>query len=152
MIDNIGHQGFYKITKRYKDGKIEVEVKNAITSLAVNKYVKALTGVSTDLEIKYLAIGNGNKAIDNADQLLDNEIFRTFYQFRTETANNELTVEFTITDAEAVGQWEELGIFVGSSATGTADTGLMLSRVLYSDEKTNLEEITIQYISRFLRV
>lgn len=152
MIDNIGHQGIYKITKRYKDGKIETEVKNAITSLAVNKYVKALTGVATDLEIKYLAIGNGNKVIDNADQALDNEIFRTFYQFRTETANNELTVEFTITDAEAVGQWEELGIFVGSTATGTADTGLMLSRVLYSDEKTNLEEITIQYISRFLRV
>ena len=152
MIDILGHSGTYIITKKYKNGIIKREVKNAVTNSAISKMARMFLGENSDLEIKYLAVGNGNTPIDNNDTILDNEIFRTFYQIRTQSANNEVTIEFTITDAEAVGQWEELGIFVGSTATSTANTGVMLSRVLYSDEKTALEEITIQYISRFLRV
>ena len=49
-----------------------------------------------------------------------------------------------ITPAEAVGAIEELGWFAGAAAGAGAGTGIMISRVLYSRVKTNLESLQIE--------
>ena len=154
MIDNYGYQGYFKIKRKYIDGTERTEtIKNAITDVAINQLIGTLLGDAPDLEIKYLAIGTGSAPINNADTQLGTEIFRTPPTTApTETANNEVTTIFTVLDSEAVANWKEIGIFVGASATSTANTGTMLSRILYDEEKTALEEVEITRIDRIVRV
>jgi hypothetical protein len=154
MIDKYGHQGIFRIIKKNKGtGEIKTtEIFNAITDLALNKEINILVGTDPDMAIKYLAIGTSATTINNADIKLGTEIFRTQFQSQVQTANNEITTEFTVLDSEAVATWQELGVFCGSLATSTADSGTMLSRILYTDTKTSLEEITIQRIDRIIRV
>ena len=137
MIENIGWQGKFVI--KTKDG-IEV-INNRITNLALNKLRDALNGVASDLEIKYLALGTSNTAIDDTDTQLGTEIFRT--QFTTKAVSDFGKIESTaiVLETEAVGSIREIGIFAGSTATSTVNSGVMISRILWTREKTGLESI-----------
>ena len=152
MTNTQKHIGEFHITARYKDGREETHViKNRITNVALNKFVNILNGTDPDMEIKYCAVGTDNTAINDNDTTLGNEIFRTQDLSSSQTATGEFTSTFAILDAEAVGTWAELGIFCGSTATATADTGTMLSRVLFNFEKTSLVEVDITRVDKQVR-
>ena len=121
--------------------KEETVVKNRLMNAALDEMIKVLQGQSTDMEIKYLALGTGNTAITDTDTTLDTEIFRTADQSLTKTDTGELTSLFIVLDSEAVAAIEEIGVFGGTTATATADTGTLISRILWSRNKTATEEI-----------
>ena len=128
-----------------------VEINNRIMDAALDELIKVLQGLSTDLKIEYMALGTGNTAITNSDTQLVTEIFRTAPISETKTATGTLRTIFTVLDSEAVAQIEEIGIFGGSTATGTADTGTLISRILWSRNKTANEEIQFTRTDRMVR-
>lgn len=137
-----------KFVIQTKDG-IEV-VNNKVMDGALNGLVKALQGTS-NIQIKYLALGTSSAAITNTDTKLGNEIFRTPISNQELSGIGELTTDFIVLDSEAVGSIKEMGIFGGSTATSTKDSGVLISRILWSREKTSSEEINIKRIDRIGR-
>lgn len=131
------HAGEYIIES--SDG-VEV-IKNMITDAGLAAMAKTLMG-EPDVQIKYLALGTSDAAVTGAETQLGAEIFRTAITDISRAAN-VVTSTFYILSGEAIGQIEEIGIFIGSAASDTADSGTLLSRVLWSHEKTMDEEITI---------
>jgi hypothetical protein len=144
MTENIGWHGEYAIRVVNKEtGEVTEEVKiNRVMNTVLDKLRSVLEGVAPNLEIKYLALGTGNTAIADTDSVLDTEIFRTLYVARDNTiGTGKISHTFVVLDSEAVGTIEEIGIFGGSTASGTVDTGTLISRILWHKIKTNQEEI-----------
>ena len=125
--------------------KERVRFKNLITTVGLNLIRNALAGTLatiTDAEVRYIAVGDDNTAPALTDTVLGNEVFRKARTSYTVGAGL-LTTIWYIAPAEAVGAIEEMGWFCGPTATAAADSGSMLSRVLYSRVKTNLESIKV---------
>ena len=142
--DVIGHLGQYNI-KVIQDGEVveEVDFTNLITNAYLDELAKIPQGIAPDFELKYIAIGTGSTAPSVTDTQLETEIFRKQVTSQSKTGTGKVTTIFVIIDSEAVATWGEIGIFVGSTATGTVNSGVLASRVLYSRSKTSLEEIQI---------
>lgn len=153
MKENTSYQGTFIIeTKDLQTGEIKTEVvKNKIMDTVLSQLIGALQGNSPNLEIKYCALGTSNTPITVLDTKLGNEIFRTPIVSQSGTATGEVTTDFLVLATEAVGSIEEIGIFGGSTATSTKDTGTLISRILWSKTKTNSEELTIKRIDKILR-
>jgi len=151
--DLLGWSGSFVIkSTNLKTGEVtENTVKNRITNTALQAIINILDNVDPDLDIKYLAIGTDNTPLNDNDTQLGNEIFRTQFLTSNNSATGQFTTTFAVLDNEAVGQWEEIGIFCGNSATSTANTGTLLSRILFSRNKSNLEEIDISRIDTVTR-
>jgi len=154
MINEIGYKGQFviKVKNKITGETTEEIINNRIMNAALNKLVEVLEGNAPDLEIKYLAVGTGNTAITDTDTQLATEIFRTEPVVdTTRTATGQAETEFVLLDSEAVAQIEEIGIFCGSTAGAGANTGTLLSRILWSKNKTNSEEISIKRVDRMVR-
>ena len=128
-----------------------VEINNRIMDAALDELIKVLQGLPVDLEIEYMALGTNNTAITNTDTQLGTEIFRTPPISETKTATGTLRTVFTVLDSEAVAQIEEIGIFGGSTAGAGANTGTLISRILWSRNKTANEEIQFTRTDRMTR-
>lgn len=150
MKENMQCAGTFIIeSKDVKTGQIKQEiVKNKVMDSVLNKLIGVLQGTAPDLQIKYLALGTSNTAVTTNDTKLGAEIFRTAVVSQSATNTGEITTEFVILDNEAVGTIEEIGIFGGTTATLVADTGTLISRILWHKEKTNSEELSIKRIDK----
>lgn len=136
-----GWLGEYQVTITQKNGKTETQsIKNRITNAGLNLIRDALNGDVNDLEIKYIALGSSAKAINDNDTTLDNEQFRKNFIQKTKTGVGRLQSTALIQDNEAVFHIRELGIFAGD-ATDSVNSGVMISRILYDRNKTELESI-----------
>ena len=146
MDDKRGRKGYFDI-KVYRNGKLYKHdiIKNIITDVALNKEIEILLGNAPDLQIKYMAFGTDNTTPTASDTMLGAESDR----FPPTTAFSRISVGVTegsvfLTSSDLVGvSIREIGVFCGSTATATADTGTMLSRILWSFEKTANDEIEI---------
>lgn len=139
----------YNISKGTCKKKI---IFNRIMNTGLDQLSETLLGNATDLEIKYLAVGTDNTPITDTDTQLGAEIFRTPPQAGpTKLGTGTIETEFILLDNEAVGSIREVGIFVGSTATSTVNTGTLLTRILWNYEKSNSEEIIIKRIDRIVR-
>ncbi len=116
---------------------------NQITTAGHDLLASALGGV--DAEIRYLAWGNGTVAPSAADTALGNELGRKVVTTQTSGAagSGEYVTTTYLGPNDANVQIEELGWFAGASASATAGSGVMVARVLYSRNKTNLESIQV---------
>lgn len=153
MINEINWSGQFIIkVKNLKTGEEKTEViKNKVMDNVLNQLIGSLQGINPNIEIEYLALGTSNTPVTTSDTKLGNEIFRTPIINQELTATGELTTDFVVLDTEAVGSIREMGIFGGSAATSTKDSGVLISRILWSREKTNSEEINIKRIDRIGR-
>jgi len=141
---NLGWKTNIKITSRYKDGRVEVDhVKNIITNDGLNMLKDGMLGNVTDLEIKYLAWGSDSTAPAVGDSTLVAETGRKQVTSKSSGGNGILDTVTTINNDQAVEQIEELGWFAGVNASASADTGILVARVLYSRNKTNLESVQV---------
>lgn len=118
-------------------------IKNRITNAGLNLLRNALNGEVTSCEIKYLALGTSSATVSDTDTQLGAEIFRAPFVTTTKPDIGQLEKTVVILDNEAVAPIEEIGIFAGLTASSTTNSGIMISRVLYSRNKTNLESIQI---------
>jgi hypothetical protein len=148
MIEsNTGWQGTFIIKTKDKEEIIHNKIMNA----ALDELIKVLQGQVTDLEVKYLALGSGNTPVTNNDTTLNNEFFRTQFTDITKTNTGELTSLAIVLEAEAIGTIEEIGIFGGSSATTSLNSGVLISRILWHRVKTSSDEIQFTRIDRMVR-
>ena len=143
-IDVASHLGKFNLVIK-ENGVIveEVDFTNLITNAYLDELAKIPQGQTPDLEIKYVAIGTGTTTPTVTDTTLETEIFRKQVTSQSKTGTGEVTTIFVIIDSEAVATWGEIGIFASSTATASADSGVLISRVLYTRNKTALEEIQI---------
>ena len=138
--------------KDKRTGEIKTEkVHNRLMNASLQELVKPLTGVAANLEIKYLALGTGSTAVTDNDAALATEIFRVADTSLSANATGQVTSEFVVLDSEATGNITEIGIFGGSSATLTANVGILISRILWTHTKTSSEEITFRRIDTLTR-
>jgi hypothetical protein len=138
-MNDIGWAGKFEIIT----GDERFLINNLITDIGLNLLRDALNGDVTTCEIKYLALGTSSAAVSDTDTQLGGEIFRTIFVSTTKPDIGELQKTALILENEAVAQIEEIGIFAGVTATTAANSGIMISRVLYSRNKTNLESLQI---------
>lgn len=154
MMD-IGWIGTFEIFAKSKDDEQFVlidTIKNTITDNGLNLLREALRSSTYDSEIKYIAVGNSSASVSTSDTTLGNETFRKPVFSKSATTTGSVQTIAILDDSEAVGQIYEIGIFAGSTASTTKDSGIMLSRILYSRNKTNLESLQIQRTDTIGRV
>lgn len=130
--------------KNNDDWQHEATINNTITNSGLNLLREALRGTITDAQIKYVAVGTSSAAVTVSDTQLGAEIFRKPVYSRTAGTNGVLVTIAILEDSEAVANIQEIGIFAGSTASATTNSGIMISRILYSRNKTNLESVQIQ--------
>ncbi len=125
--------------------------KNLLTTVGFNMMRDGLYGPggAQDLEIKYMAIGDDNTAPTIADTTLGNETFRKARTSQSKPADAQQRYVQYIAPAEAAGVIEEFGWFAGPAAGAGADSGIMVSRTLYSRTKTALESLQIERTDTF---
>lgn len=138
------HGQFDVYIKSGDDWQHEATINNTITNSGLNLLREALRGTITDAQIKYIAVGTSSAAVTVSDTQLGAEIFRKPVYSRTAGTNGVLVTIAILEDSEAVANIQEIGIFAGSTASATTNSGIMISRILYSRNKTNLESVQIQ--------
>ena len=143
---HIGIYQIWEINKYTKEKKQIDEIVNLLTNECLDREVQIFAGVTPDVQIKYVALGDNNTAPAATDTILYNEQFRTPFVSQTKTDTGELTTDFYVTDVEANFEFEEMGIFAGAAASATENSGILLSRVLYNYTKTSSIEILIRRV------
>lgn len=123
---------------------------NTITNAGKNLMRDALNGAVTDAQIKYMGVGTNNTAPAVTDTQLGAESMRKAVTSRDNTVGtgqNKTTVY--LAPGEANIAIAELGWFAGSGASGAANSGVMVARVLYSHTKTSGESISVARTDSF---
>jgi hypothetical protein len=156
ISEAIHYTGEWEIKiKNVETGEIKIEkAKNRIVNNGLDELIKGLVySTYNDLKIRKLAVGSSSTAISNYDTALYGETFRCSpsvepYHYSVGT----VATEFVIQTTEANGTIEEIGIFISPTATVTANTGILLSRMLWHHIKTSAEEITFTRLDSMQRV
>lgn len=103
--------------------------------MAINRTIRVqmlqgtYAGAITDLDIKYFAFGTGTTAAADTQTRLVTESFRKFYTKKTLINSSTLQTVCSVGPGEANFTIREIGVFCGASATASANSGIMLSRV-----------------------
>ncbi len=139
------------VTARDLQGQITdvTRLHNLLTTAGLNMERNGLYGDVSDLEVKYMGIGDDSTTPALADTTLGNETFRKARTSQSKPADGAVLYTQYVAPAEAVGAIEEMGWFAGAAAGAGADTGIMIARVLYTRTKTNLESLQIERTDTF---
>jgi len=153
LNNEFGHTGKYRIKtiNKLNGTSYEEEIKNRLMDNTLDELLKVLQGTATDLEIKYLALGTDSTAITDTDAALGTEVFRVALTDITKTGTGELTSLAVVLDSEAVATIEEIGLFAGAAASAAADSGTLVSRILWHRVKSNSEELQFTRIDTIVR-
>ena len=129
-------------------------IHNAIMNVGFNMLRDFLMGDVADGEIKYVALGSDNTAVAVAQTTLVAEEERKALTTSPVSGGVGICISTVyFGPAEAVGfTIEEIGWFAGVAAAAAADSGIMISRVLYSRTKTVLESLQIKRTDTFSEV
>jgi len=137
-----------KVTAFDLDGNVKdvQEFHNKITTVGLNMIRDALHAVAdiADCEIKYVEVGTGNTAPALTDVALDTYLFRKIMTSTSKPANYQTRCVVYIAPSEAVDALEEIGWWAGAACAAGEATGILISRVLYSRNKTALESLQIE--------
>lgn len=130
--------------KKNEEWEHETTIQNTIVDSGLNFLREVLRGAITDGEIKYIAVGTSTASVSTSQTQLGAELFRKQIYSKTATGTGQLQSIAIFEDNEAIGQIREIGVFAGTTASSVSNTGIMISRVLYSKDKTSLESLQIQ--------
>lgn len=161
------HMTGESIDKIYENGKLVDIIKGH--NLVVNSFLKLVMGLCSGnitSGIGYWAVGSGDKSWDtapvspeiNASRLTSEigrvKILQSDMSFLTEDGNiaysptNILQVRHTFGINDCNGEWREFGLFGGGSATGEANSGIIINKRHHSII-TKTDEMAIDRIMRF---
>ncbi len=139
-------KGTFDIFIKSQDGDWEHEqtIHNMITDSGLNLLRDSLYSSTNDAQIRYIALGTSSTSVTSSDTQLGSELIRKPIYSRTQGTTGSVQNVAIFFDTEAVAQIEEIGVFAGSTASTTANSGIMISRILYSRNKSNLESLQVQ--------
>jgi len=125
---------------------------NLTPLVGFGQITKALTGdlaSLTDITVRYHVLGTGTTDPSDSDEALEAEENRKLVTSKSRSGNKSYyTIAYA--ETEAVGVWEEMGLYMGGSAT--PDSGFLWDRSLYSWEKTDAQAVTFDYEETFVNV
>lgn len=99
-------------------------------------------GSPTDILANYVAVGTGTNAPAAGNTQLQTETYRNVIASRTSSSNKAFLTGFY--DAtETTGAFKEAGVFSGAS--GTPNSGTLLSRVAIDVNKDNTKTLTVDW-------
>lgn len=142
-----GHSGLITVTSQdVETGAVVVEsFHNLITNAGKNLDRDGYAGTITDRTLKWVGVGTSSTAPAVTDTQLGAETFRKAMTSYAAGSTGVMVSTCSIAPGDIVGTViQELGWFAGATATGTANTGVMVARVLYSHTKTSSEILSIQ--------
>jgi hypothetical protein len=95
-------------------------------------------------KLLYVAIGTDSTPPLTSDTKLKSEVFRkAVTSYANGASVGEVLINVYIGPSEANGiNIQEVGVFGGSTATGAANSGVLLARGLYSHTKVSTEGLT----------
>ena len=127
------------------DGEALVDVfHNTITNDARFMVAHALSGAAVDLRIKYVALGDDDTTPTSSDHALGSEKYRRAVADYSYPATASVKTTTSVPASEATGfTIKEIGWFAGPTATASADSGVLVARVLYTRAKSALEILQI---------
>jgi len=134
-------EGFFDI-EIFSEGKLvdKIHLKNLLTTVSQTARVQQLLGTyaggADALEIKYFAFGDDATAPSVSDVTLGNELFRKQITSISASGGNVQSI-VNLGSAEANFGIREIGVFCGSLATATADSGTLLARVAVNINKNS---------------
>ncbi len=142
--ESVKHKGSFLI-ELLQDGKViySKQVDNLLMNYLRDNYLKLLAGQTNDLDleslkIKYMAFGDGTTSPTRTDTKLANERYRQQITARSiQTDRLKTTVSVSPFIEASNFNIKEIGIFCGSTATTTKDSGYLLSRVLVDIDKNS---------------
>lgn len=152
-----GWQGKVRIIVYSLDGSIkdvtEIDLVNKINDLDLNMMRNALKGDITDLKLHYMGWGGDATAPGAGDTKLIDEFGRKLVTLQEVGATGVLVTTTYIAPYEGnEKKIEELGWFAGSAATIVKDSGILVGRVLYPRQKTELESWQVERTDTFSEV
>lgn len=137
------------IYTRYTNGVVDVYKDH---NLKTNDYLDLLrdiaSGAETDARIKYMAWGTDTTDPAATQHALVAEEGRQQITTSADGTTGKVTLTTIMNSLTANGiEIGEFGLFAGSGATATADSGVMAARVKWSPahEKTQLESIQVDW-------
>lgn len=118
-----------------------------VTNAGVNLLRDSMRGVTTNTQILYVAVGTSSTAPAATDTQLGAEVFRKALTSSADGVSaGEGVFTLYLSPQDTVGTViAEVGWFAGSSASGTANSGVLVARALYSHTKTNSESINLSF-------
>lgn len=146
MINTLRWSGSFEI---FINGQQLAIVQNRLTDAGLNALVGNLKTAS-DITIKYLALGDSDMPLSDSMTALGNERFRTPFYLQESGGTGIMKSYFSVLDAEANFHIKEVGIFIGN-ATTAKDSGIMLSRILWSHDKLATEELQFVRTDKIMR-
>lgn len=140
----------WRLTARHtKTGEVIVkEGTNRIVTLGLAFISNHLIDTSAvyDVGLTYCAIGTNNTAPTAGDAALGTEVSRKAITSRT-ILGVESTFSTFFTAAESTYNIKEGGLFGGSGASGTPDSGILFSHWLVAyDNSSGLFDLTFDYV------
>jgi hypothetical protein len=156
MLDTWGWHGHIEIIVRDEASKrrriiTHARFENLIVNTGKNYIRDVLRGVYPTKGITYVALGSSSTAVNAADTQLGSEQTRkalTVAQTASSTGQVISTVYFAPGEANSF-TIAEIGWFAGSTATGTANSGVLIAHVLYSLSKTSTQSLQINRTDQF---
>lgn len=123
-----------------------VNLTNLITNVGRNLLRDALQDAALNTEILYVALGASATAPAASDITLGDERFRKQVTSQSDgAAAGEAITTVYIAPGEANSfTIQEIGWFAGAGASGTAGSGVMIARVLYTRTKNAQESLQIE--------
>jgi hypothetical protein len=115
-----------KLIRRYRLNNMLMAINRTIR---VQMLQGTYAGAITDLDIKYFALGTGTTGAADTQTQLVTESFRKIFTKKTLITPSTLQTVCSVGAGEANFTIKEIGIFCGSGATASANSGIMLSRV-----------------------
>jgi len=128
-----------------KAGLLETTIiDNIIPTVGRTMIANNLTSVSpTNVMLaNYIALGSGTNTPANADTTLQTETYRNAVASRTNASNIAYVTGF-FSATETSGTYREAAIF--SNGTGSANSGVLVSRVAINVTKSTSETLTIDW-------
>ena len=139
-------KGHYKFTLRdIITGEVQVfEYENIVPTVGRTMIANNLTAASPTnaIRLNKAALGTGTNTPANSDTQLQTETYRNDLASRT-NASNIAYVSAFYNATETTGTYREAGIF--SDGTGSANTGVLVSRVAINITKTNTQTLTLDW-------
>lgn len=124
-------------------------IDNLITTAGRNMARDMLLGLVADAKVRWFGVGTNSTAPAAGQTTLVTEVFRKITTTSSQGASGEAVNTVFIAPNEAVVSIQELGFFAGAAASASANTGIMVARVLYSRVKTALESIQVDRRDQF---
>ena len=144
MNEGMKLKGHYLITAHdAKTGRLLWSQRIDNQLMAINQTIRTQmllgtwSGSADDIQIKYFAFGTGSTAVTVNDTKLDSESFRKVATQVTNPSDGVVKSVCALTTGEANFVIKEIGVFCGSTATASADTGTMISRILVNIDKNS---------------